>query len=207
MSRLQVNIWMHGRNERRSEIKLIITMPLGVGGSTPEMHKWTEQFMIDIADDLKHTRSWGCELCGKPSRETFWNVIHWTPFPEPLMIVWGFALCSAKSECNELMRLRDVKYLVRQQLPPHFMSPPPAPLLLNTPIENRLGGFVAPSSSSCAGCHEEETGISMNKCSGCQLTRYCSANCQRGDWPRHKKMCKAVQEVKKVKGRGEASAY
>jgi hypothetical protein len=28
------------------------------------MHKWTEQFMIDIAEDLKHTRSFGCELCG-----------------------------------------------------------------------------------------------------------------------------------------------
>ncbi|KAJ7087060.1 hypothetical protein C8R44DRAFT_752245 [Mycena epipterygia] len=64
MSGLKVNIWK----------------------STPGMHKWTEQFMIDIADDLKHTRSWGCEVCGKPSRETFWNVIHWTPVPKPTML-------------------------------------------------------------------------------------------------------------------------
>ncbi|KAJ7339872.1 hypothetical protein DFH08DRAFT_1013384 [Mycena albidolilacea] len=32
-------------------------MPPGVAQSTPEMHEWTEQFMIDAADDLKYIRS------------------------------------------------------------------------------------------------------------------------------------------------------
>ncbi|KAJ7921411.1 hypothetical protein B0H13DRAFT_154613 [Mycena leptocephala] len=201
---LKVNIWMHGRNERRSEIKIIIVMPPGVAQSTPGMHKWTEEFMVEIAEDLKHTRSWRCEQCGEPSRETFWNVIHWTPVPEPAMTVWGFALCAANTSCMEAMRTRNIRAMVLQQPPPHWMSPPPAPLLLNAPLQNRAAGFVAPLSSSCAGCHDDETGTAefeMNKCSGCQLTRYCSVSCQRGDWPRHKKMCKAVQEVKKVKGR------
>ncbi|KAJ7713420.1 hypothetical protein B0H16DRAFT_1810435 [Mycena metata] len=174
-------------------------MPPGVAGSTPGMHKWTEQFMVDIADDIKHTRSWGCELCGAPSRETFWNVIHWTPVPEPAMTVWGFALCAANTPCMEIMYTRDIRAMVRQLPPPHWMSPPPAPLLLNTPIESRPMGFVAPL-SSCASCHDETA--ALNKCSGCHLTRYCSGPCQRSDWPRHKKMCKAVQEVKKVKGSG-----
>ncbi|KAJ7153254.1 hypothetical protein C8R46DRAFT_473270 [Mycena filopes] len=200
-SALKVNIWMHGRNERRSEIKIIIIMPPGVAGSTPGMHKWTEQFMIDIADDIKHTRSWGCELCGAPSRETFWNVIHWTPVPEPAMTVWGFALCAASTPCMDLMAMRDIRVMVRALPPPHWMSPPPAPLLLNAPLESRELGFVAALSSSCAGCRDVDTGSEMNKCSGCKLTRYCSGPCQRADWPRHKKMCKAVQEVKKVKGR------
>jgi hypothetical protein len=53
-----------GRNERRSEIKIIIVMPPGVAQSTPGMHKWTEEFMVEIAEDLKHTRSWRCEQCG-----------------------------------------------------------------------------------------------------------------------------------------------
>ncbi|KAJ6488875.1 hypothetical protein C8R45DRAFT_993073 [Mycena sanguinolenta] len=200
---LKVNIWMHGGKERRSEITIIINMPPGVGQSTPEMHKWTEQFMIDISDDLKHMRSWGCEQCGEPSRETFWNVIHWSPF-EPTMTVWGFALCSANTPCMAMMSRRNIAEMVRRQPPPHFMRPPPAPLLLNSPLGNRDIGCVAPLSGSCAGCHDDKTGaddFEMNKCSGCQLTRYCSVSCQRSDWPRHKKMCKAVQEVKKVKGR------
>ncbi|KAJ7092318.1 hypothetical protein B0H15DRAFT_833497 [Mycena belliarum] len=181
-------------------------MPPGVGQSTPEMHlnQWTERFMIDIADDLKHTRSFGCEVCGEASRETFWNVIHWTPVPEPAMTVWGFALCSANTPCMEYMRARDVRVLVLQQPPPHFMSPPPAPLRLNAPLEARPEGFIAPLSSTCACCRDDATGAAdfeMNKCAGCHLTRYCNVACQRGDWPRHKKMCKAVRQVKKVKRR------
>ncbi|KAJ7618176.1 hypothetical protein DFH06DRAFT_1237283 [Mycena polygramma] len=200
---LKVNIWMHGRNERRSEIKLIIRMPPGVAQSTPEMHTWTEQFMLHIADDLKHTRSWGCEQCGKPSREIFWHVIHWSPVPEPTMTVWGFALCCANSPCMAEMRRRDVRAMVKQLPPPHFMSPPPAPLVLNVGLYNNPDTFVPALSSSCAGCYDDITAAAdfdMSKCSGCQLTRYCSSSCQREDWYRHKRFCQAVQEVKKVKG-------
>ncbi|KAJ7696932.1 hypothetical protein B0H17DRAFT_1052488 [Mycena rosella] len=200
---LKVTIWMHGRNERRSEITIRIPMPPGVGESTPGMHEWTARFMLDIADDLKHTRGFRCEGCGEPSRETFWNVIHWTPVPEPAMVVWSFALCAASSPCMQLMRARDVRVMVLQQPPPHFMSPPPAPLLLNAPLELRPKGFVGALSGSCAGCREDETAgaTEMNKCAACGLTRYCRVSCQRADWPRHKKMCKAVQDVKKAKGR------
>ncbi len=74
----------------------------------------------------------------------------------------------------EAMRTRNVRAMVMQQPPPHWMSPPPAPLLLNTPIQTRAAGFVAPLASSCAGCYADETGAAefeMNKCGGCQLTR------------------------------------
>jgi hypothetical protein len=70
-------------------------------------YTWTEQFMIDIGDDLKHTQHWGCEQCGAhailavcsnstafalctgyPARELFWKAIHWTPQPLSSMTVW-----------------------------------------------------------------------------------------------------------------------
>ncbi|KAJ6575774.1 hypothetical protein DFH09DRAFT_1311822 [Mycena vulgaris] len=158
----------------RSEIKIIIVMPPGVGQSTPGMHKWTEQLMIDIADDLKHTGSFGCELhleCDPlDARPRVGNDL-----------LDGFVLCGANTPCMELMRTRNVRAMVLQQPPPHWMSPSPVPLLLNAPLESRPEGFVALLSSSCASCHDDETGAAgseINKCSGCQLTRFVAGNCR-----------------------------
>eukprot|EP01105_Mastigella_eilhardi_P000308 TRINITY_DN1039_c0_g1_i3.p2 TRINITY_DN1039_c0_g1~~TRINITY_DN1039_c0_g1_i3.p2 ORF type:complete len:117 (+),score=25.26 TRINITY_DN1039_c0_g1_i3:418-768(+) len=30
------------------------------------------------------------------------------------------------------------------------------------------------------------------RCNACKLTRYCSRECQRTDWPEHKKVCKSL---------------
>ena len=35
-------------------------------------------------------------------------------------------------------------------------------------------------------------GGSGHKCAGCGIARYCSRACQRNDWQRHKKACKAM---------------
>ncbi|GMI42759.1 hypothetical protein TeGR_g13886 [Tetraparma gracilis] len=37
------------------------------------------------------------------------------------------------------------------------------------------------------------------KCAACKAVRYCSADCQRGDWKRHKSVCKAVKRIKEKK--------
>merc|ERR1719186_2393660 len=38
----------------------------------------------------------------------------------------------------------------------------------------------------CAVCQKE----AMKRCGACQLRWYCSATCQKGDWKKHKKLCK-----------------
>ena len=36
----------------------------------------------------------------------------------------------------------------------------------------------------------------LQSCSGCQLVGYCSRDCQKSDWNRHKSVCKAFPLVK-----------
>jgi len=40
----------------------------------------------------------------------------------------------------------------------------------------------------CGVCKKE----AMKRCGACQLRWYCSAECQRGDWKKHKKLCKKI---------------
>jgi hypothetical protein len=41
----------------------------------------------------------------------------------------------------------------------------------------------------CAEC-SEEGGVSLKTCKACMSVQYCSAECQRNHWPKHKKQCK-----------------
>ncbi|KAJ7072040.1 hypothetical protein C8F01DRAFT_1044390 [Mycena amicta] len=45
-------------------------------------------------------------------------------------------------------------------------------------------------SATCAVCGKE----SLSRCSGCKVTSYCGANCQRTDWSAHKAACAAAPQ-------------
>jgi len=44
----------------------------------------------------------------------------------------------------------------------------------------------------CGKCGKEAE--NMKKCSACKMIRYCSPECQKGDWKAHKKSCKKAAE-------------
>ena len=46
----------------------------------------------------------------------------------------------------------------------------------------------SPDWKKCKHCKIEK--LKMQKCSVCKSARYCSVECQRADWPSHKKCCK-----------------
>ena len=46
-----------------------------------------------------------------------------------------------------------------------------------------------------------EIGVSLKRCVGCQCFSYCSKQCQRAHWPRHKRFCNLIQ------GKGAANAF
>ena len=54
---------------------------------------------------------------------------------------------------------------------------------------NSITGNV--SARSCAVCGVVGT---AKPCAGCRSAMYCSTECQRADWPRHKASCKAMQK-------------
>jgi hypothetical protein len=47
------------------------------------------------------------------------------------------------------------------------------------------------------------TSAEMSKCAGCDVTRYCSRQCQKEAWPEHKEECRRLQVEKKKKAAEE----
>ena len=47
----------------------------------------------------------------------------------------------------------------------------------------------------CANC--KKFGLKFKKCSACQSVYYCSRECQRSDWKKHKKVCKKAKTKRK----------
>lgn len=55
------------------------------------------------------------------------------------------------------------------------------------PIEFATG--PAPTlHNPCGGCNRKE---GLHKCGRCRVRFYCSQNCQKADWPKHKLECQA----------------
>ncbi|GAB4815677.1 hypothetical protein N2152v2_002723 [Parachlorella kessleri] len=48
----------------------------------------------------------------------------------------------------------------------------------------------------CEQAWAQEASLALSKCTGCGEARYCSKQCQRQDWRRHKAICQAIKELK-----------
>lgn len=57
--------------------------------------------------------------------------------------------------------------------------------------------ILGPSPYMCFGCADRER--KLGTCGACGVARYCSAQCQRGDWPAHKHVC---EDMKAERERG-----
>eukprot|EP00899_Mesostigma_viride_P002215 jgi/Mesvir1/11995/Mv00301-RA.1 len=69
--------------------------------------------------------------------------------------------------------------------------------LLSDPIVrdgDRMRGMRKCSKEGC-GC---ETGPHLKWCRGCRDARYCSEECQRADWSRHKDRCERLRQAREV---------
>ncbi|KAI1481710.1 hypothetical protein F4774DRAFT_407591 [Daldinia eschscholtzii] len=49
-------------------------------------------------------------------------------------------------------------------------------------------------SKVCMNCGERDVDL---RCSRCKMARYCDANCQRAEWPLHKKVCQPREGVRR----------
>ncbi|KAJ7318197.1 hypothetical protein DFH08DRAFT_917638 [Mycena albidolilacea] len=149
---------------------------------------WLQDFLRKIGPDMKHNRNWRCEFCKTHARETVWMNASWMHLSPPRANSYVHNICDAGAgPCAEQVYQSSAEMARLSGVPP---SPRPPPKLYS---EEKF-----PLSSSCAVCNNdtEKSRKNLKQCAKCELTRYCSVDCQRTDWSRHKVCCKAVKEVK-----------
>jgi hypothetical protein len=70
----------------------------------------------------------------------------------------------------------------------------PAPLVPGFPAVRDRGHDGESHSTCCLLCGKTD-GTTMMKCSRCKTASYCSKDCQKGDWKKHKGVCKLLEKA------------
>ena len=52
------------------------------------------------------------------------------------------------------------------------------------------------SDIECARCLRRGSQTELHRCASCKRFSYCSKDCQRSNWPSHKRLCKSIQSLK-----------
>ncbi|KAF8884513.1 hypothetical protein BD779DRAFT_778840 [Infundibulicybe gibba] len=71
-------------------------------------------------------------------------------------------------------------------------------LIISMQPDERLPPHTARIGQACYKCFKAEAGANLRKCSTCLRVAYCSVDCQKADWARHKAICKAFDALEKM---------
>ncbi|KAI0367439.1 hypothetical protein BV20DRAFT_1037768 [Pilatotrama ljubarskyi] len=125
-----------------------------------------------IIRDMKHSKGWKCECTGSLKRLA--------PHRPQSMLSQPMFDLQLHFVCD--MDERHVREGIKEVHDYMNMGP---------------GESAYPLAGSCHCCERDETAgkDALKRCSACKLTRYCSTECQRKDWPRHKVACRMVHSV------------
>ncbi|KIY63297.1 hypothetical protein CYLTODRAFT_360210 [Cylindrobasidium torrendii FP15055 ss-10] len=182
-----------GWEQRRLELQLRPRIPAHATASMDAKNKWMHDFLMSIGPDAKHSRNWRCEFCRKFARETVWQMASWLHLPQPMFTAYVHNMCDAKvGDCADALEEVDNMMAAQQGAP-------------KSNVRRRMADRSAddpqyPMSATCAVCNNEDVASRKNlmQCGKCKVVRYCSGQCQKDDWKRHKTFCKTVTDVKWV---------
>jgi len=187
--RLELTVAVFGSKNRRVDVEMRPTIPFAIVGHGKAVTKWAEELCQVLSQDLKYTRKWGCYVCGEPAREIELETTDYVQLSPPKFTLCVHHLCkTGNGACHKQVRAQN---LMLRMLALDFRHPPMR-------ILERPGPSTLPLARNCAYCHSLKPKMKIKRCGSCQLTRYCSVDCQRADWARHKTMCKMVTVVKRV---------
>lgn len=124
---------------------------------------------------------------GKPARETIHNPMSHLPgrrganVPRPLVIDQVYFICRDGGECRGVIDAENKQIAASLQVQHKNFSP-----------TSRCAGETSgcPLAETCAGCFK---GGKVMKCGKCKMIRYCSKECQKADYSRHKGICAMVR--------------
>jgi hypothetical protein len=163
------------------------------------MNFWTQQVVLSLGKDVKHSERWDCAACGtylnlrliltvdtsspgKPARETHMNVMSWIHLPQPRMNIYVHFFVSFLHIINshiinsQIHLICDAgggechKAIERQTA---MMAVQAGQTPQSTPILPKGPGEF-PLAASCAKCCQESTGLpdsTISRCGGCKLIR------------------------------------
>ncbi|KAJ6604447.1 hypothetical protein DFH09DRAFT_1122728 [Mycena vulgaris] len=178
----ELNITAFGFEGRHVKINMRPSIP---SIDTVQAQSWTRGFVLELVKDVKHSGKWRCSQCGNPARDIQIDIISWLHVPEPKMIIYIHQLCENKDgPCDRAAKAESDIWRRQAGQPP---NPPNSTRNIN-PVEQ-------PLSRSCAQCHRDPNDppeLKLKRCSRCRLIRYCSVECQKADYQRHKTICKRV---------------
>ncbi|KAI0353882.1 hypothetical protein OH77DRAFT_1406255 [Trametes cingulata] len=180
--KLNVELVGYGWEEKR----VIVRFHLPKDRDTERIQQATALMIRDV----KHSKGWTCEWCGAPARESHVQNLSWNHLNPPRLIIYLHFVCDMDAR-----HVRDGVASTHNYMNMlNFGGMGPLP-----PFPRRPAGVAYPLAGSCARCERDESAAdqdALKRCSGCKLTRYCGAECQKRDWPRHKVACGMVCSVK-----------
>lgn len=66
---------------------------------------------------------------------------------------------------------------------------------LNKAYEEKIKSLETPFvGRECLNCWKTEQDIKLYGCARCRIAKYCSTECQKEDWPKHKQVCQIFKE-------------
>ncbi|KAJ8073953.1 hypothetical protein PM082_012237 [Marasmius tenuissimus] len=183
---LQVEAFAYGEDGKRVEVKLHPRVPDDRLGKPREIGEWSLDFAKTLLHDVKHAEKWKCEFCGDHAKLPKVQAAFWTHLSPPRLVLYIHETCD-KPNCAI-----QFDYIHAQ------LSAQPGTLNI---IEVENTNILPPVSGSCIKCGREKmdgSDAQLMRCASCRLTRYCGKDCQKNDWPRHKRVCKAIRSVEFV---------
>ncbi|KAJ7169677.1 hypothetical protein C8R46DRAFT_205326 [Mycena filopes] len=186
----ELNITAFGFEGRHVKITMHPVVPPHAMG--PALQPWVIQFLRELNRDVKHSGKWRCSECGKPARDMQFDIMSWLHLAEPKLIVYVHQLCENKDgPCDRAAKAESDVWRRDAGFP------------ANSPNSSRsINPVEQPLSRSCVKCERdplEAPEMKLKRCSRCKLTRYCSVQCQKDDYSRHKKICKHVDKIEYAK--------
>ncbi|KAJ7042452.1 hypothetical protein C8F04DRAFT_78108 [Mycena alexandri] len=185
---VELSITTYGFEGRHVKITMHPVIPPSAMGDG--LQPWLVQFIRGLTREVKHSGKWLCSQCGKPARDMQIDMLGWPNAAK--FVVYAHQLCENKDgPCDRAAKAESNIWRRSFDFPP---NPPNSTRNIN-PVDQ-------PLSRGCATCQRDPLAapeVKLKRCGRCKLIRYCSVKCQTDDYPRHKHICKQVDNVEYAK--------